>query len=96
MSYLVTYGKIVDDKSDGVYLAGVYFGGIASNIEDADLIAKGCIQHVRGGSIIPKIMMIESQSFLDAMTEAYKRFLDLEKHMMEAEEILERNCKIKR
>ena len=92
MAQLVTYGKVVDDKVEGIYLAGVYFGGVGETHEYAADIARRCVNSIRGGTIIPKILQMESpNSLLDTMAQARRKFEELERRMIEAEDIMGSN-----
>ena len=88
----VLYGKVVDDKELGVYLDDVYFGGVAGNTEEADEIARDCMNNVRGGTAVVKTLQIEDgNSLLEVFAEARARFDRMEREMVETEAILERN-----
>ncbi len=94
MNTYVLYGKIVEDKENGVYLAGVYFGGIARDLDDAESVAKWCIANIKGGTIVPKIF--QADSIKDAINMALPKFNEMEKHMIEVEDIITRSKSIKR
>jgi hypothetical protein len=90
----VFYAKIVDDKQDGVYLADVYFGGIGKDNKEAEKIARECVNVVRGGTIIPKIITLNgSFQLLSAMKEATEKFQAMEREMFLAEDIIAHNNK---
>lgn len=91
MYYVVTFGKIVEDKASGVYLSGVYFGGIAPDLEGAESLARHCIKTIKGGSIVPKIFPSESGNVLEVINHAQKKFAEFERRMIEAEDIYANN-----
>ena len=89
-SIVVTYAKFVDDKELGVYLQGVYLGGIAINHEEAEQIATECVNNIKGA--IPKLMPVEGKHCaVKAMDSAIKVFARMEADMIESEEIMARN-----
>jgi len=95
-SYIVCFAKVVDDKHDGVHLAGVYFGGIASDHPGAEQVARDCVNTVRGGTVIPRIFAVSGRyQLLPTMREAILRFRRLEADMMSAEEIITRSVRKK-
>lgn len=100
MQFLVVYAKAVDDKELGVYIEGVYFGGVVNTQVDAGLIARECVNGTRGGTAIPKIIPIDRpNSILELFVESKARFAKLEKEMIDNEEILlanQRRAKSKR
>ena len=88
MSYVVVYGRFVDDKQDGVFLEGIYFGGVAERHDEADEIATNCVNNAKRGTSFPKIMPIdEPGNFPRIMQEAADRFFKMEAAMIEAEDI---------
>jgi len=90
MDIAVFYAKIVDDKEEGVYMAGVYFGGIAPSKSEADAIARECVNTVKGGSVIPKVQPIpENYHFMDVMQDVIEKFRALESELFLTEETLE-------
>lgn len=88
---VVTYAKVVEDKDDGIYMQGVFFGGIASTKDEAERIARECVNGVKGGTILPKLIVTQGKAdVLQAMETAGKRFAQLEVQMFQAEEIYQR------
>lgn len=89
--WVVAYAKILLDKDTGVSLHGIYFGGIGDTPEDAEKIARECVNTIKGGTIIPKVLKIDDKfSVIDALYEAADRFEDSAKRMQEAESIIKR------
>ncbi len=85
----VVYGRFQDDKADGVWLDGIFFGGVGETPDDADEIAKSCVSGCRGGTVFPKIIPIRDDTLLDgAIAEAKTRIWKMEKEMIENEDIL--------
>jgi hypothetical protein len=89
---VIAYAKVVEDKEDGVYMTGVYFGGIANTKTEAEKIARDCVNTVKGGTIFPRLIYTQhgNAPVIQAMEAAAKRFHQLELQMFQAEEIMER------
>ena len=88
---VVTYAKVIEDKEDGIYIQGVFFGGIATTRDEAEKIARECVNGVKGGTILPKLIVTQGKAdVLKAMETAGKRFDQLEVQMFEAEDIYQR------
>lgn len=85
---VVIYGKAVDDKEIGIYIEGVFFGGVARNQEEADQLAKTCVNCTVGGIAIPKIIPIGNKNLHEIFREAKIRFDKIEREMIETENIL--------
>lgn len=86
------FAKACDDKEIGVYIEGVYFGGVGATTTEADAIAKYCVNNTRGGSAIPKILpMSDGQGLLEIFGIAKERFDKMERQMFDTEAILEAN-----
>ena len=93
-SLVVLYAKAVDDKDNGIYLEGIYFGGVACDQLCANGIAKECVNNVRGGTAIVRIMQISARNtLLGVFQEARARFEKLEREMIETEDILQANTR---
>lgn len=87
--YFITYAKFVDDDETGIALAGVYFGGAADTLEDAESQARTCINSIRGGIIITKIASASDQLCLQrVMSESVKIFSRKEEQMQETHQIM--------
>jgi len=82
--YVVAYAKITVEKSKDVTLNGVYFGGITTNHEEAELIATQCINNAKGGTIIPRIVTCKTPLIIDGLYEAQDKFEKLIEEMREA------------
>lgn len=92
--WMVAYAKVSLDKDDGVELQGIYFGGISDSQEEAEIVARECVNTIKGGTIMPKIMKVTNDfSVIDALYEAADRFESTTKRMQDAESILRRNKK---
>ena len=85
---VVVYGKAIDDKEIGIYIEGVFFGGIANSQEEADQLAKSCVNCTVGGVAIPKIIPIGNRDLHAIFRDAITRFAKIEKEMIETEDIL--------
>jgi hypothetical protein len=93
--WIVTYAKITIDKDDGISLLGVYFGGVAGDSDEADNIAKECVNTIRGGTIIPKIIMSNNANIIDALYAAEDKFEDMTSKMRDADDIINKTQKRK-
>jgi hypothetical protein len=88
--FVVAYAKITTDK-EGIALQGVYFGGMGNTLEEAEEIARDCVNTVRGGTILPKVVEIgHGGQILDALYEASDRFEQTTASMQEAQKIISR------
>lgn len=94
--YVVAYAKIVTDKEDGISLAGVYFGGLGDTQPEADELARECVNTVRGGTILPRVLPINGNGqLLEAMFDATDKFEQVTAYMVEADQIIVRTQKKK-
>ena len=93
---VVIYGKAVDDKEIGIYIEGVFFGGLAKCQEEADQLARTCVNCTVGGVAIPKIIPTCGKTLHEIFREAKVRFDKIEREMIETENILlanQQRCK---
>lgn len=89
--FIVAYAKVTIDKVDGITLQGVYFGGVGETQDQANEIARSCVNTVRGGTILPKVVQVVSkEQLIDAMYEAAESFEKLTTNMKEADSIIKR------
>lgn len=89
--FLVAYAKIVVDKDNGISLAGVYFGGVGDTKDEAETIARECVNTIRGGTILPKVMILEDNGqVLEALYDATDKFERVTKNMVEADATVNR------
>ena len=92
--YVVAYAKMSIDKDDGIILMGVYFGGVGQTHDEADEIARECVNSVKGKTILPKVIKIDNQySVIDALYDATERFEEMTDKMREANSIISREYK---
>jgi hypothetical protein len=85
---VVIYGKAIDDKELGIYIEGVFFGGVAEDQAEADRLAKTCVNCTVGGIAIPRIIPIGNKNLHEIFREAKIRFDKIEREMVETENIL--------
>lgn len=91
MEYVVAYAKIVESKDNGINLEGVFFGGFGATLEEADEIARKCVNSIRGGTIIPKVMPIDGKcQVIDALYDATDNFEKIADQMVEAHKTIQR------
>lgn len=94
--YVIVYAKMTISKSI-VKLDGVYFGGICDDEEESSQIARDCVNNIRGGAIMPKVIEIsDDYNVLDAMLDATDKFEYIARQMIEANNIIEGNNKRKK
>jgi hypothetical protein len=86
--FVVIYGKAIDDKEIGIYIEGVFFGGLAPDQIEADKLAKICVNCTVGGTAIPKIIPLGSKNLHEIFKDAIIRFDRIEREMVETEDIL--------
>jgi hypothetical protein len=92
--WIVAYAKISIDKEDGIALQGVYFGGLGETHDEAELIARECVNTIKGGTVLPRILMItDSYKIIDALYDVHDRFESLTNKMREADDIMTREAK---
>lgn len=93
--FVVAYAKITTDK-EGIHLQGVYFGGLGESADEADAIARDCVNRIRGGTILPKVLRIDgNHQVLDALYDASDKFEHTTLQMQEAEKIINRTQGLK-
>lgn len=91
--FVVSYAKITTDR--GIQLQGVYFGGLGDTQEEADEIARDCVNNIRG-TILPKVTKIDGHNqLLDALYDASNKFELITLQMQEAEKIINRTQALK-
>jgi hypothetical protein len=92
--YMVAYAKMSIDKDAGISLQGVYLGGVSDSHEEAELIARDCVNSIKGKTILPRIMRIDAEyKIIDALYDAHDRFEQMTEKMREAESIMCRESK---
>lgn len=90
VEYLVAYAKIVEDD-DGIMLQGVYFGGIGPTYEEAECIARECVNQIRGGTVLPKVVKLTRPcQVIDALFDAADNFEAITAQMIEADATIRR------
>lgn len=94
--FLVAYAKIVVDKDEGIALAGVYFGGIGDTPTEAEMIARECVNTVKGGTILPRVVKLQGDGqVVDALCDATEKFERVTADMVESDRIISRGRKRK-
>lgn len=87
---LVIYANLSDDKEKGLLLNGYHFGGVAANQEQADEIAKKCVDDYQGRIIIPKIIPVEHEYLVDNIIVAVSSLRLIVDDMMEMSGIIDK------
>ena len=88
--YAVAYAKITTNK-DGINLQGVYFGSVGQSLQEANQVAKDCVNRIRGGTILSKVIELNGRNaLLDALMDASDKFEAITLQMQEAEAIINR------
>lgn len=94
--YMVAYAKVVVDKDEGILLSGVFFGGIGDTKPEAELIAKECVNTIRGGTILPRVIKLERDGLvIDSLYDMTEKFERIVNQMVETDEIAKRGRKKK-
>ncbi len=94
--FMVAYAKIVVDKDNRIALAGVFFGGIGDTANEAENIARECVNTIRGGTIIPRVVKLERDGqVIDALYDATEKFERVTQNMIESDQIINRGRKKK-
>ncbi len=92
--FMVAYAKIVVDKDDGITLAGVFFGGIGDTTTEAENIARECVNTVRGGTILPRVVKLDKDGqVIDALYDATEKFERITQNMIESDQIINKRRK---
>ncbi len=87
MSYYVYYGKVIDDKKQGIKITYPFLGGQSETEVGAEQIARDLVNDKsQQAIIIPKIF--ESDSIIVAMFDAKKKFKRMATNMYECAEIV--------
>lgn len=91
--YMVAYARI-SENSEGIFLQGVYFGGMGRTHEEASAIAKDCVNSTRGGTILPKVCRVNGKhQVMDALYDAAEAFESITAQMSEANETIKRTVR---
>jgi len=94
ITYLVAYARIQSDKDSEILLQGVYFGGISDTLEEAEKIARECVNTVKGGTILPKLIeLTEDHAVIDGLLDAFEKFENVTAYMVDADNTHKRNSK---
>jgi len=89
--YLVAYARIQSDKDTDITLQGVYFGGLGETPEEAEQIARDCVNTIKGGTILPKVLKLDENTVIDAMLDAMEKFEQVTAYMVEADNTIRRS-----
>lgn len=93
-NFAVAFAKITVDKLNGIEFHGVYFGGVSETTDQADQIARECVNNIKGGTILPRIYKLSAtNNLIDIMYEAADKFEDMVKKMQEADIIMTKAAK---
>jgi len=77
----------VEDKEEGIYLDGIYYGGMGSQ-DEAETITRRCVNEVKGGIIVPRSFPIDAnQTLPDCIALVRRRFHDIEREMIDIEDM---------
>lgn len=93
--FMVAYAKISVDKDDGISLVGVFFGGIGNTHQEAEEIARECVNTIRGSTtILPKVFKLDGDGkVIDALYDATEKFERVTQSMIETDQIVNRRKK---
>lgn len=91
VEYIVAYAKFVECKDNGSELSGVFFGGVGCTQEQAEIIARDCVNAARGGYILPKIVELTGpHQVIEALYDVEEQFEKLQKQMVECHSTIAR------
>lgn len=76
------YAKVSDDKKTGPSLAGIYFGGIRADEDDADDLASRCVDQTQGGLALVQVVPIKD-SFQETVKFAEAQLIRIVEQMRE-------------
>ena len=94
VTYLVAFARIQSDKDSDIALQGVYFGGVGETSEEAERIARECVNTIKGGTILPKIIQLtDTNSVIDGLLDAMEKFEQVAAYMVEADNTYKRSMK---
>jgi hypothetical protein len=94
VTYLVAFARIQSDKDSDIALQGVYFGGVGETPEEAERIARECVNTIKGGTILPKIIQLsDTNSVIDGLLDAMEKFEQVAAYMVEADNTYKRSMK---
>lgn len=97
VEYVVAYAKITESKEDGIVLEGVFFGGLGETLDEANKLARECVNNIRGGAIIPKIIPLTGDcQVIDALYDATENFEKIRDQMIEASDTIQRTQSLRR
>jgi hypothetical protein len=82
--HAIVYARMNLNKGE-LDLHGVYFGGIAGSSEEADVMAKACVNSTKTHMIIPKVMDFkDGDNLIDVLYDAADKFDRMFSYMKEA------------
>lgn len=90
--FIVIYGKVTEDKEDGIFFHYPFFGGETDSLQKAEQIARTLVNDkTKQAIVIPHIFhMKRGEDLSDIMEQAKKRFRRMEADMYECEEMYEK------
>jgi len=87
--FLVAYARINIDRMDGIVLSGVYFGAVCDTTEEAAAAAKKCVNTIRGGTILPRIFILDQEhNVINGLYDAMDKFERVVHNMQESDAII--------
>jgi hypothetical protein len=90
-SFVVAYAEISHDRTQGVKLKQVCFGGIGDTQIQADEIARSVVNSMKNITVVPKSFPLsKDQNLMDVMMGAQERFEAIVRNMAEADTIVSR------
>ena len=95
MSFIVLYAK-VQINDDGIIMQGTFFGGVSQSKKDAEIIARDCVNTIKGNTILYYIAELDkNEQLVDKCYEAIDKFDRTHRQMIEANSIIKRNVTLK-
>jgi hypothetical protein len=86
--HVVAYARLNINKGE-LDMHGVFFGGIAHSKEEANTLARACVNCTKTHMIIPKVLDIKAEeNLVDVLYDAADKFENMFKYMQEASETI--------
>lgn len=88
--FIILYAKVIDDKKGlGVMMSDVLIGGFNDDFNEAENIARECVESIRGGMVIPRVMKVDGE-IQDTIANSMKVFNRIAEQMYEVEGFINR------
>ena len=86
--HVVAYARLNINKGE-LDMHGVFYGGMARSLEEADTLARACVNCTKAHMIIPKVLDIkDEENLVDVLYDAADKFENMFRYMLEASETI--------